>query len=333
MSNHTKNQQTPEEAHRPPRVGLALGAGGARGWAHVGVLRRLLELGIPVDCIAGTSAGALVGAAFLAGKLDLLEDFSRHLNWKQTAKLLFDMGFPRAGLLTGHNVEHFMRSVLQLETFERLSRPFAAVATDLHSHAEEVFTSGDLVAAIRASISIPGVFTPARHYSRDLVDGSLVNPLPISILRDMGADIVIAVDVNLRHGTGEPCPVPPKARQRAIAPSQPMAEIAGRFRKHMRGLPRRPKTLDALAGRWMPRRKELSIFDVLTQSLRIIENQVTQSRLATHPPDILIQPAVGDIFTLDFPRAQQAIDAGVIATNEKLSEIEALLKTVEGGSR
>lgn len=332
MITQPTNQQR-AESPRPPRVGLALGAGGARGWAHVGVLRRLLELGIPVDCIAGTSAGALVGAAFLAGKLELLEDFSRHLDWKQTAKLLFDMGFPRSGLLTGHNVEHFMRSVLQLETFEMLSRPFTAVATDLHSHDEVVFASGDLVAAIRASISIPGVFTPARHHLHYLVDGSLVNPLPVSILRDMGAEIAIAVDVNLRHGMGEPCCVPPTARRHAIEHSKSMAEIAERIRKHMPELPRRPKTLDALAGKWTARRKELSIFDVLTQSLRIIENQVTQSRLATNPPDILIQPAVGDIFTLDFPRAQQAIDAGVSATNEKRSEIEALLKTVKGGSR
>ncbi len=332
MSTQPTNQQK-TEAFRPPRVGLALGAGGARGWAHVGVLRRLLDLGVPVDCVAGTSAGALVGAAFLAGKLEQLEELSRHLDWKQTAKILFDMGFPRSGLSTGHNVENFMRTVLHIETFEMLSRPFAAVATDLQSHDEVVFTSGDLVSAIRASISIPGVFTPVRKHSRYLVDGSLVNPLPVSVLRNMGAEIVIAVDVNLRHGTGEPIAVPPATRRTPPEHTQSMTEIAERFWKRMPELPSPPRSLDALASRWMARRKDLSIFDVLTQSLRIIENQVTQSRLATHPPDILIQPAVGDIFTLDFPQAPQAIAAGVSAANDKLSEIEALLKTVKGGSR
>jgi len=186
----------PAAAGERPVIGLALGSGAARGWAHLGVLRRLDELGVPIDCVAGTSAGALVGAVYLAGRLDLLEALSRRLDWCQMARLFFEVNFPRSGLLTGRNVARFLQEVVGVDMIEALDRPFAAVATDLLAHHERVFTQGSLIDAIRASISIPGVFTPARCGDRDLVDGALVNPLPVSVLRAMGAARIIAVDVN-----------------------------------------------------------------------------------------------------------------------------------------
>ena len=315
-----------------PRVGLALGAGGARGWAHLGVLRRLDELGVPIDCVAGTSAGALVGAVYLAGRLDLLEALSRRLDWRQMARLFFEVNFPRAGLLTGRPVERFLQEVIGVDRIEALDRPFAAVATDLLGHREVVFTRGGLVDAIRASISIPGVFTPARCGDRDLVDGALVNPLPVSVLRAMGAARIIAVDVNLRPGTGsETAPAPADAEPARTTSDLPKAtdDLIQRFYQRLPQLSRRSAKMEALVQKWTHRRSGLTIFDVLTQSTRIFENQVTRSRLLTDPPDLLIQPAVGDIATLDFSRTAPAIAAGAQAVDEKLPAVRALLDALK----
>ena len=315
-----------------PRIGLALGAGGARGWAHIGVLHRLDELGVPIDCVAGTSAGALVGAAYLAGRIELLEGLSRRLDRHQMARLFFEVNFPRAGLLTGRPVERFLQEVIGVDRIEALDRPFAAVATDLLGHREVVFTRGGLVDAIRASISIPGIFTPARCGDRDLVDGALVNPLPVSVLRAMGAARIIAVDVNLRPGTGSGTVAAPAETVSARTASelrQAADDLIQRFLKRLPHLSRRSASMDAIIRRWMRRRSEPTIFDVLTQSTRIFENQVTRSRLLTDPPDLLIQPAVGDIATLDFARAGKAIAAGAQAVDEKLPAVRALLDALK----
>jgi NTE family protein len=315
-----------------PRVGLALGAGGARGWAHLGVLRRLDELGVPIDCVAGTSAGALVGAVYLAGRLDLLEALSRRLDWRQMARLFFEVNFPRSGLLTGRNVARFLQEVVGVDMIEALDRPFAAVATDLLAHHERVFTQGGLIDAIRASISIPGVFTPARCGDRDLVDGALVNPLPVSVLRAMGAARIIAVDVNLRPGTGsETAPAPADAEPARTTSDLPKAtdDLIQRFYQRLPQLSRRSAKMEALVQKWTHRRSGLTIFDVLTQSTRIFENQLTRSRLLTDPPDLLIQPAVGDIATLDFSRTAPAIAAGAQAVDEKLPAVRALLDALK----
>ena len=318
------------EAAQPgrPRVGLALGAGGARGWAHLGVLRRLDELGVPVDCVAGTSAGALVGAVYLAGRLDLLEALSRRLDWRQMARLFFEVTFPRSGLLTGRHVVRFLQEVIGVDTIEALDRPFAAVATDLHAHHERVFTQGGLIDAIRASISIPGVFTPARCGERDLVDGALVNPLPVSVLRAMGATRIIAVDVNLRPGTGIETADAPADAAPARLPSgtpTPADALIQRLYQRLPQLSGRSARIESLIRKRTHRHAGLTIFDVLTQSTRIVENQVTRSRLLTDPPDLLIQPAVGDIATLDFARTAPAIAAGAQAVDESRPALHALL--------
>lgn len=312
---------------RPLRVGLALGAGGARGWAHLGVLQRLTELGVLIDGVAGTSAGALVGAVYLARRLDLLVELARQLDWRQTAKLFFEVNFPRSGLLTGRHIMRLLHEVVPLDTIEQLDRPFAAVATDLEANREVVLAGGDLLHAIRASISIPGIFTPVRHGSRLLVDGALINPLPVSVLRSMHVDRVIAVDVNLRAGLGEAVPEPDATSP--AAPATAIAELAERVRRRMPEFSQHTDKINALIRRWKHRNDEPSIFEVLTQSTRIFENQVTRSRLLAHPPDILIQPAVGDIATLDFWRSPQAIAAGIRAVDEKRAEIQTLMASIQ----
>ncbi len=299
------------------RVGLVLGGGGARGWAHIGVLHKLREYGISLHCIVGTSAGAIVAAAFAAGRLDQLEETARNLDWKKAARLFVEVGPLRSGLLTGRPIERLLEDILECETIEALQCPFAAVATDLHSREEVVLDHGRLVPALRASCSLPGIFTPVKMNNRFLVDGGLVNPLPVSVARALGADFTIAVDVNLKEGSGE------EAEDDKVEdkPSEAIQRAGELLDSIIEKVPRLREPADRIVKHWMEARATPSILDVLTLSTRLVENRITEHRLATDPPDVLIQPAVGDIFTLDFPKAARAISAGVRAAEEHRAEL------------
>jgi len=178
---------------RRPRIGFVLGAGSARGWAHIGVLRALDEAGIKPDLIAGCSIGAVVGAAYAAGRLDQLETWARSLDWKRMLKLM-DFGL-RGGLIKGRRVREVFREQFVEREFSELALQFGAVATDLHSGQEIWLREGKVSTAVSASLAVPGLFPPVRHEDRFLVDGGVVNPVPVSLCRAMGADIVIAVDL------------------------------------------------------------------------------------------------------------------------------------------
>jgi NTE family protein len=303
-----------------PRIGLALGSGGARGWAHLGVLRRLQELQVPIDCVAGTSIGAIMGAALAANRLPVLEELTHQLDWRRVAKLVLEGGFPRTGLLSGKFIEQLLRAVLELRHIEELTIPYAAVAANLQTGQPTIFTSGDIVEAVRASIAIPGIFVPARSDDQYLVDGGTINPLPIEVARALGAEIVIAVDVNLGPGRGLP-PDPQTPRHVAPATAHAVAAIL-----HQLGEPRPVHGAVAQAiHRWFARETAgLSIFDVLTRSARIAENQNTHHLLQLHPPTLLIQPAVGDIETLEFNLALHAMAAGRQAVDDSQPQLLAL---------
>jgi len=180
---------------RRTRIGLALGSGSARGLAHLGVIRAIEDAGIEVDFIAGTSMGAFIGAIFASGNLDRLAADLLDFDWKSITSLL-DLVFPRSGLIDGQKIAGFVRAHVSSASIEDLSIPFRAVATDLMNGKEVVIGTGDLIEAVRASISVPGILTPVRSDGRILVDGGLVNPVPVSTVRAMGADLVIAVDLN-----------------------------------------------------------------------------------------------------------------------------------------
>jgi NTE family protein len=313
----------PPPQHAPLRIGLALGSGGARGWAHIGVLRRLRELGISPQCIAGTSAGAIAAALYASDSLEAMEDLASHLDWKQVAQLFLEVNFPRSGILTGKNVMQLLKRVIAVRAISSLQIPYAAVATDLEAEKEVILQSGNLFDAIRASIGIPGIFTPTRLNGKLLVDGGLVNPLPVSVCRAMGADLVIAVDVNLRAAPKNRKPV------KKPQPSDPPQRIAALLTSLSRLVPQRPVPAASTSHRWIsPSKSEadpLSIFDVLTRSFRLVENQITRRELALNPPDILIQPEVGDIMTLEFHRGPEAIAAGIRAVDEVLPLLQPLL--------
>jgi NTE family protein len=192
-----------------PRIGIALGAGSARGWAHIGVLQTLKKAGMAPEVVSGTSIGALVGAVYADDRLDELEQWVSSLTWRRVVGF-FDVAFS-SGLLKGGKLFTFLRGGLLDKNIEQLKLPFATVATDLANGREVWFRSGSVADAVRASIATPGLFTPWRQEDRLLVDGALVNPVPVSLVRAMEAEFVIAVDLNAhlsgRHARARDKPI------------------------------------------------------------------------------------------------------------------------------
>ena len=305
------------------KVGLALGSGAARGWAHIGVIRALSQAGIQVDCIAGTSIGALVGAVHASGQLDALEAVVKDLDWKQIA-FFFDMVLPKSGLLDGKKVSEFVRSHVRQVRIEELPIPFCAVATEINSGREVHLNQGDIIEAVRASLAVPGIFTPVKKDGVFLVDGGLVNPVPVDVVRGMGADFVIAVDINhdlmaSREESPPPAPASQKRDSRRDKGSKrfyqsPLLEglSLGFSMKDLPGL--------SQIKQWAARDPSPSIFEVLVTSIIIMEHQITASRLAMDPPDLMLRPKLGDIRFLEFNRAQEAIDLGFEEARLRLEE-------------
>ena len=307
------------------KIGLALGSGGARGWAHVGALNCLVRHRIAPHCVVGTSAGAIFGSAFAAGRLDLANELAQTLDWRRLFDLFVEINLPRAGLLSGRRIQPQHNELAGHNTFGTLNISFAAVATDLESEREVVLDAGPVGEAVRASIAIPGIFTPAARNGRLLVDGGLVNPLPVSVARALGANFVIAVDVNLNTGPLPPLAAPAAASTaapRRKAPADRPATLHKRFEEWASRLPPLRHASRTALARWTKQNdKTASIFDVLAQSLRLFENQITRTRLALEPPDLLVQPPVGTLQTLEFHRAREAVAAGDAAMEEALRRL------------
>ena len=184
------------------RIGLALGGGGARGIAHLGVWQRLRELGVEFHCIAGTSIGAIAGAIIAAGRVEEALKWCAESDWKKLPKLFMETQFTSKALTKGTRVERLLAELVGAKAFDELSTRFAAVATDLNTGERVVMRDGDLLSAVRASMSIPGVFRPVERGGRILIDGQLVDPIPIAACRAMGADKIIAVDINPPNAAG-----------------------------------------------------------------------------------------------------------------------------------
>jgi NTE family protein len=282
------------------RLGLALGSGAARGLAHIGVIRALQERLIKVDCVAGTSIGALIGAAYCAGNLEPLARDFNSFDWKRVASLL-DPVFPRSGLIDGQKVAAFLRAYVPFRNVEDLPVPFCAVATDMLTGAEVVISRGDLVEAVRASIAVPGMLTPVRSNGRLLVDGGLVNPVPVNTTRAMGADRVVAVDLNQDFV------------EKKLARLQPSAGP----RSNERGTSRLFDALQSLSSpaaaqlsAWLHREPAPGIIDVLMGSLTIMQARITEANLDRDCPDLLIRPPLGDVRFMDFDRAAASIAIG-----------------------
>ncbi len=294
-----------------PKIGLALGSGSARGWSHIGIIRVLEKAGIVPDIVCGTSIGSLVGAAYADGQLESLESWVRGLTWQGIVGLL-DFT-TNGGLIHGEKLFTFLRSHLNDRDFASLPKAFGAVATELVTGREIWLREGSVIDAVRASAALPGLFKPAQLDGRLMVDGALVNPVPVSLCRAMGADIVIAVDLNSdligRHFDLDNSPEEPQAS----APSA-LATVLDKLPLGLGRLKSGPATSTV-----MP-----SIFDVLSISLNIMQVRITRSRLAGEPADVLIRPRLANFALMDYHRGAQAIEEGERAAQQALPELQDL---------
>lgn len=293
---------------KKPRVGLALGSGSARGWAHIGVIRALEQAGVRPDIVCGTSIGALVGAAYAAGELDRLESWILKL---RIADVLGFMDFGvGSGMVKGDRLFDFFRRGVADRPIEELAVPFAAVATSLHTGAEVWLRRGSMLDAVRASISLPGLFTPVSWEESLLVDGGLANPVPVSLARAMGADVVIAVDLG-SDVLGRRFHAAPRDETQPGALPTWMRQL----RDNLHALAPASEQLEV---------QTLSMMDVLATCLDIVLVRIARSRLAGEPPDLLIAPRLARLRLLDFHRAQEAIEEGHRAV-ERVAHNIALL--------
>ncbi len=319
-------------ARRAPRLGLALGSGSARGWAHIGVLQVLDEEGIRPDIVCGSSIGALVGAAYAAGELQ------RFTEWVQGLGMRDVFGFMdfniTGGMLKGEKLIAFWRRNFADFDIDQSPMPFGAVATDLHSGAEVWLRHGSIADAVRASIALPGLFTPVvRDDGRLLVDGGLVNPVPASLARAMGADIVIAVDLNsdILHRHMRPLAVV----REAPAPEALDADAAGAAAPEPVPEPtrnvdwvRRLKFWTPDAGAAAPVARPVpvpSVLDVVMTSVNIMQMRITRSRMAGDPPEVIVAPALANLGLLDFHRSGEAIAEGRRAAQASLPQLRRFM--------
>ena len=304
-----------------PRIGLALGAGAARGWAHIGVVQALTEAGIEPDVVTGCSIGAFVGAALVTGHIDDLDPWARELDWREIIGFL-DIRLSGGGLIEGDRLLRFMEERQEDVDLETLERPFATIATDLRSGREVWLRRGSLFKAVRASVSLPGLISPAKTDERWLVDGALVNPVPVSLCRALGAETVIAVNLN-SDIVGKRA-----ARRGKAARKKPAAESSSTFlHRFTKDIPTgiRGSTERFFAQLFDGSDDRPSYFDVVSDSINIMQDQITRSRMAGDPPEVLLQPRLSHIRLMDFNRAGEAIAEGRDCVKKMLPQLQETL--------
>lgn len=314
-----------------PRIGVAFGSGGARGWAHVGVVVALQEYGVHPACLAGSSIGAIVAALWSQDRMDEALNMARDMNPGKSLAMFLEFKMNRGGLFSGEKAMRTLSRLLLAENFSELPIPVAAVATDLDNGEAVVLKTGSLLSALRASFAIPGIFVPAvTQEGRVLIDGAYSDPVPVDAARRLGADFVIAVNV----AGNEPCPY--TESEETGESHHGIGNAGERIRTFLRenGWFESARKDDE-AEKWrggepgsatVPESKSASIgfFDVMLKSLRIAENRLSQMHFLLNPPDLLIQPPVADIATMDFNRARDAIRAGYDAAVQALEKCAAL---------
>ena len=297
------------------KVALALGSGAARGWSHIGVIKALEEMGVRINMVAGTSIGSLVGAGYASGRLAEIEQWVQGMNRWEVFNLL-DFGFNHGGIIGGEKVFNRAREEFGQRNIEDLPITYGAVATDLYSGREIWLREGDLYDASRASCAMPGVLSPKSFDGRWLIDGGLVNPVPVSLCRALGADFVIAVHLNSqlnskalqRRGRS----IPPQTEAEQLEKEKADMEVQdnenGFFDNMWSGS---KEYLDSFKERFRNNgEKAPGMFSVMASSIDIMQERITKARMAGDPPDILVQPKLG----MEFYRGQEAIDLGYETT-------------------
>jgi len=299
------------------KIGLALGGGAARGWAHIGVVKALVEAGIKPDIIVGTSIGAVVGACHCAGHLESLEDFARQLTRRRVFGYL-DFNFAGTGLINGQRLCERLEQQLGDLNIEDLDARFTAVATEIGTGHEIWLSRGRLVDAVRASYALPGVFRPVKINGRWLFDGALVNPIPVSVCRALGARYVIAVNLNFDvcgRGTIDPHfePFEPDVAAEASEPEPQLPAILGKNGVSVRRLLQRQ-----LFGKG---EAAPGISTVMVEAFNIVQDRIARSRLAGDPPDAMVNLRLSDIGLFDFHRADELIARGEEGAMRNLADM------------
>jgi NTE family protein len=326
------------------RLGLALSSGSARGWAHIGVLQALAGYGLRPDVITGASVGALVGAACAAGRLEDLERWVQTLTQRDVWRLV-DTTFRGGGVMTGNRLMEAIAAQIGDLRIESLPVRFGAVATDLYSGEEIWLRDGPFMTAVRASSGVPGLFAPHWHEGRWLIDGGVVNPVPVSLCRALGADLVIAVDLS-RPGTwsamraagraGGPTAHPAAEAGSAAAPgpadhADHAAAAPGEASAEGTAILRRWSGLvDGLVESFRSKRAEPGLVEVMTSAVNIMQDRITRSRLALDPADLLLRPDLGEFQLMDFHRAREAIAIGRAHVERLAPQLEAFAAQLRG---
>jgi NTE family protein len=316
---------------RKPRIGLALGSGSARGWAHIGAIHALEERGVKPDIICGSSIGALVGAAYASGQLAKLEQWCTSLAWTTVVRLM-DISWS-GGLIRGARLFNLFNTILDDVDIDQLSVPYGAVATELGSGREIWLRHGKMLDAVRASCAMPGIFRPAVRDGVLLVDGGLVNPVPVSMCRALGADVVIAIDLSWgKLGVYRNRKLDKEADKGAE--KRPDRDALPDSTVEMPVAPREvPGWLGKLGRGWVARAAKNveeqvrmpSILEVFTTSLDIVEMRVARSRLSGDPADVLLTPLLPGFRTMDFHRSKEAIEEGRAAVERMAPLIEQVI--------
>ena len=308
------------------KVALVLGSGSSRGWAHIGAIEALEEANIPIDCIVGCSVGSYVGALYACGSLASLKDFVLEMDGQKVFSY-FDVVFPRSGLLDGtRKVRELFSMHTDVERFSELNIPVSMVATDLNKGDKVVLKSGRIMEALRATMSIPGLFAPVKVKGRWLVDGGLIDPVPVGVARAMEADVVIAVDLNSSLMSRRSSPV-----EKPVTPNQGEEDPP---HKHEL-LQKLSDYYDSAEASFKATINELfskesatpDIIDTVMTSINIMQERITRVNLAVEVPDVLIQPRLGDLKMLDFDQVEHAIEEGYNGIMDRMDEIRTAVET------
>ena len=292
-------------------VSLVLGSGGARGYAHIGVIEELTARGYEIQAVAGSSMGALVGGLYAAGELDHYRDWVKELNYVDVIRLL-DLSFKNPGMIKGSRVFDVISEMVGDVRIEQMPILFTAVATDLDARKEIWFQDGELLQAIRASVAIPSLFTPVNYQGRTLVDGGILNPLPIAPTVSAHSDMIIAVDLNSDMWPVEMhCSAPRTSRQNKV------------FSRWLNKFRWRPKALMESAGSHGEAFVRSGMLDVLNQSLEIMQESLARYKMAGYAPDLLIPVSRRQCRFYEFNRAEEMIQLGRIVTERALDSYEA----------
>lgn len=304
-----------KESVDTPKIGLALGSGASRGWSHIGVIKALLREGIEPDIVCGTSVGAMVGGSYVAGNLDKLEQWV--LGSSRTDVLsFFSIRMPQTAFVDIDRLNWFLDNfVAAADTrIEDLQLPYAAICTDFDNGREVMLSEGDMADAVRASMAMPGLFPAVRIGEQWLIDGGLVDPVPVAACRTLGADVVIGVNLNsdILHRHKSVKPVAAKPQDETF-----LGDLKQQTKKFSNLLTEDRNDPDKAPG----------LIDSISRSINIFQHQITRSRLDTDPADVMISPKVGDIGMLEFRRAADAIKEGQAKTREAVGEIRERIQS------